>query len=346
MNICKEPYGKTRDGRDVAQITIANDQGMTVTCITYGGIITSVRVPDKNGSISEVSPGFDSIHRYEQEASTYFGALLGRFANRIKNGAFRLDGKEYKLEENWINTHHMHGGFKGFDKVIWKAKEIKDENKVGVKLLYRSVDGDEGYPGNVEIEVSYILNNQNELVMEFFAQTDQATPMNISSHVFWNLAGSGTIKEHDLELNSDFYLPVDPTLLVTGEVRKVQNTPMDFKKPKRIGQDLDRVEGGGYDHCFCLNRYSDDLEFMARLYEPASGRVMEVYTTMPGFHFYSGFFLNNLQGRKGEVYPQYGALALETEYFPDCVNHSHFPSCILKPGQKYQHKTVYKFLIK
>jgi aldose 1-epimerase len=198
----------------------------------------------------------------------------------------------------------------------------------------------------VEIEVSYILNNQNELVMEFFAQTDQATPMNISSHVFWNLAGSGTIKEHDLELNSDFYLPVDPTLLVTGEVRKVQNTPMDFKKPKRIGQDLDRVEGGGYDHCFCLNRYSDDLEFMARLYEPASGRVMEVYTTMPGFHFYSGFFLNNLQGRKGEVYPQYGALALETEYFPDCVNHSHFPSCILKPGQKYQHKTVYKFLIK
>lgn len=346
IEISKEFFGKTKDGQSVDLFKLKNNQDMAVSCITYGGIITSVRIPDKKGNMNEVSPGFDSIERYEQEAPTYFGALLGRFANRIKNGKFRLDGKEYQLGTNWLKTHHMHGGFNGFDKVIWQAKEIKGQNIVGVKLSYRSVDGEEGYPGNADIEVNYILNDANELLMEFLAKTDQATPMNISSHAFWNLAGSGTIKEHELEFNSDFYLPVDQTLLATGEVLHVQNTPMDFRKPKKIGQDLNQVAGGGYDHCFCMNRQSDGLEFMARLYEPVSGRAMEVYTTMPGFHFYSGFFLNNLQGRKGEVYPQYGALALETEFFPDSVNHSHFPGCILRPGQEYLHKTMYKFLIK
>jgi aldose 1-epimerase len=345
MNIKKEFYGKTKNGESVDLYEISSSKGISVSIITYGGIITSIKMPDKNGHIGEINLGFDSLDRYEND-SRYFGAILGRFSNRIANGKFNLDGKKYSLALNDNKVSHLHGGVIGYDKIVWSVKEIKNKESVGIKLNYKSKDGEEGYPGNVDIEVDYILTENSELTIDYFATTDKSTPINLTNHAYWNLAGKGDVKNHELELNADFYLPSNDHSIPTGEILMVKNTPMDFTKPKIIGSEIEKLKGSGYDHCYIVNKINDGLNFTARVYEPTSGRCLEIYTTKPAVQFYSGNYLNDLKGRENELYNKNYGFCLETEYYPDAVNHTHFPTCILKPGEEYKYKTVHKLFVK
>jgi len=349
--IKKEFFGKIQDGQ-VDLYTITNAHGMELRVTNYGGIIVSLRVPDKNGSVADVVLGYDNLDGYAKNPA-YFGAIVGRYANRIANGAFTLDGAVYQLAKN-NGPNSLHGGLKGFDKVIWHAEPFTNEQGSGLILTYTSKDGEEGYPGNLKTKVTYTLTDQNELRIDYEATTDKATPVNLTSHSYFNLAGegSGDILKQELTLNADRFTPVDQTLIPTGELRPVKGTPLDFTKPTPVGARInDNYEqlliAHGYDQNFVLNRKDDDLLLAARVHEPGSGRILEVYTTEPGVQLYTGNFLDGtITGKHGHVYNQHAALCLETQHFPDSPNHANFPSTILRPGKTFRSRTVYRFSVR
>jgi aldose 1-epimerase len=346
----KEAFGKTRDGRPVDLYTLTNSNGMEVRVMTYGGIIVSMRVPDKNGKVADVVLGHDELDGYMPNPP-YFGAIVGRYANRIANGTFTVDGVKYTLAKN-DGPNTLHGGILGFNQKIWEGAEFKNAKGVGVAFTYLSKDGEEAFPGNLKVKVSYTLTNKNQLILDYEATTDKATPINFSQHSYFNLAGAGTgdILGHDVMLNADRFTPVDKTLIPTGELRPVQGTPMDFTKPTAIGARINDtyeqlVLGHGYDHNFVINRTDKDgLTLAAKVHEPTSGRVLEVFTTEPGVQFYSGNFLDGtIVGKQGHAYKQRYGFCLETQHYPDSPNHPDFPSTILKPGATFHSETIFKF---
>ncbi len=346
MNIGKEPFGRTGDGREVMLYTLHNDGDVTVKIITYGGIITSLQAPDKEGKTADLVLGFNTLEEY-LGAHPYFGAIVGRYANRIAGGRFVLNGTEYKLAMN-EGKCHLHGGNTGFDKVVWDAEELKNGKAVGVRLSYLSKDGEEGYPGNLEVTVTYQLNNENELVIEYEAVTDKPTIINLTNHSYFNLRGegSGDILGHEIMINADQYTVIDENLLPTGEIAPVKGSPLDFTEARPIGARIGEL-AGGYDHNYVLNKAQpDELSLAARVCDPESGRILEVFTTQPGMQFYTSNFLDgSLVGKSGRPYHKYAAFCLETQHFPDSPNQKHFPSTVLNPGATYRQKTIYKFSV-
>ena len=335
MTIDKEYFGRTA-GAEVYRYSLYDDRGHHVDIITYGGAITSLWAPDRSGVFGDIVLGFGSLEDYTSNPR-YFGALIGRHANRIAQGRFTLDGVEYQLPQN-NGANHLHGGFRGFDKRIWTAKEGDGV----LHLSYFSKDGEEGYPGNVEAFVDYRLSN-NELRLEYRATTDRDTIVNLTNHSYFNLKGDGTILDHELILNADHFTPVSGDLIPTGEIASVAGTSMDFRKAKAIGSEIRSISG--YDHNFCLNDWDGTLRSAARLYEPVSGRVLEILTTQPGIQFYSGNFLDgSFIGKNGVAYVKYAGLCLEPQHFPDAPNHPKFPSTVLKAGEEYRQTSVYRFL--
>ncbi len=349
-HISKQPYGTTADGLSVDEYTLTNAQSAAVTVITFGGIITALRVPDRAGALANVVLGFSQLSDYEAQKN-YFGAIIGRYGNRIAQGGFTLDGRAYTVPMN-DGTNSLHGGLKGFDKRVWTATEIQGAGEVGLRLSYLSPDGEEGYPGNLSVTVTYTLTDDNALRIDYHATTDAPTPVNLTNHSYFNLAGngSGDIYDHVLTINADNCTPVDATLIPTGGIAPVAGTPLDFRAPKRIGDevrsgDVQMVLARGYDHNFVLNQRAASVP-VARLTEPTSGRVLEVLTTEPAMQFYSGNFLDGtLVGSFGGTYRQGDGLCLETQHYPDSPNHDNFPSTILRPGEAYQTTTTYRFSV-
>jgi aldose 1-epimerase len=349
-----KPFGKTRGGTPVDLFILTNSNGMKAKIISYGAILTELDVPDRNGKPGDVVLGFDNLEQY-LAGHPHFGATTGRVANRIAKGKFMLDSKEYTLAIN-NGPNALHGGLKGFDKIVWSAPGHTGEPKetsdaVAVQFTYVSADGEEGYPGNLTTVVTYTLTNQNELRIDYKATTDKATPVNLTNHSYFNLGGpqSGDILGHELMLEADEYTPADDTLIPTGEIKSVKGTPLDFTKPTTIGSRIGQVadKTGGYDHNFVLRSKGGRLALAARVYEPKTGRVMEMYTTEPGVQLYTANFLDGkLKGKGGVVYQKHQAFCLEAQHFPDSVHHPEFPTIILRPGQTYTQTTVYKFLVK
>lgn len=326
---------------------LKNKNGMEIHVTNFGGIVTKILTKDKNGKSGDIVLGFDRAENYQKNYQhPYFGALIGRYGNRIAKGRFILDGKEYKLAVN-NGPNHLHGGKVGFDKVFWDVKEL-GKNKLS--LSYLSRDGEEGYPGNLKVMVTYELTDNDEWKIEYFAETDKSTPMNLTQHSYWNLSAEKgqTILDHEIMINSDEITEVDSDLTPTGKMKKIAGTEMDLTKPKKIGQDIGKIkEGGGYDHNYVLRGKMGKLRQAAILHDPKSGRLMEVWTTGPGIQFYSGNFLDGkLMGKGGDAYIKNDGLCLETQHYPDSPNHPNFPSTILKPGNKYTSTTVYKFSVK
>ena len=348
-NFKREPFGKVADGTPVELFTLKNDSGMIVKITNYGGIVVSLLVPDKNGKLGDVVLGYDQLEGYVKN-NPYFGSIVGRYGNRIAHGKFSLEGHTFSLAQN-NNGNHLHGGIKGFDKAIWKAQPFTGAKGAGVKLTYLSKDGEEGYPGDLSTTVVYTLTPQNELKIEYLATTDKATVVNLTNHSYFNLSGSGTILDHVVQIFADQTTPVDQGLIPTGEIKSVKGTPLDFTTPHAIGlriqsKDQQMVFGGGYDHNFVLNSGGGELALAAKVFCPASGRLMEVFSTEPGIQFYSGNFLDGtIKGKEGQVYEQRSGLCLETQHFPDSPNKLQFPSTVLKPGQKYQTTTIIKFSV-
>lgn len=341
--ITKADWGEF-DSSKVYLYTLTNSKGTEVKITNYGGIVTSFVTADKNGNRSSIIIGFDSLNGYLAKPP-YFGALIGRYGNRIGDAKFTLDGKEYKLAAN-NGKNHLHGGLKGFDKVVWTATIMNDTIPT-LMLTYLSKDGEEGYPGNLKVTVHYILTEDNELKIEYDAETDKATPVNLTNHSYFNLTGdvSNTILNHTLMIDADNYTPVDTTLIPTGEIKSVKGTPFDFTTAKTIGKEIDSVKGG-YDHNWVLNKKDNSLQKVAVLSDSLSGRSVEVYTTEPGLQFYTGNFLDGkFINRDGKAINQHTALCMETQHFPDSPNEPNFPSTILKPGEKYHSETVYKVVI-
>ena len=343
--IMEKPFG-TYEGKAVTEYTITNANGMQVGVINYGGIITKIITQDKTGKPGDVVTGFESLDGFLQKGVPYFGALIGRYGNRIAKGKFTLDGKEYTLAGN-NNGNSLHGGNKGYDKVYWNIE--KQAGDSSLKLTYTSPDGEEGYPGTLNIEVLYTLTAANELKIEYTATTDKATPINLTSHAYFNLSAGAdsTILGHDLMLNANQFTPVDSSLIPTGALQDVKGGAMDFNTAKPIGRDIAQVTGG-YDHNWVLNKTGNDLTLAASLYHPGSGRLMEVFTTEPGIQFYSGNFLDGTltNTKSGTKYNKHYALCLETQHFPNSPNQPNFPSTILKPGETYKHTCIYKFSTK
>jgi aldose 1-epimerase len=340
MNITKEKFGML-DSTEVFLYTLVNDNGMTAKITNYGGIVTSIMAPGRDGTMADVVLGFDSLRPY-LDGHPYFGCIVGRYGNRIANGKFTLDGKEYTLAQN-NGINHLHGGIRGFDKVVWKAKERLSADSASLLLQYTSKDGEEGYPGNLGVRVTYTLTNADELVISYDATTDKATPVNLTHHSYFNLAGTQeNILDHILMIDADSYVVVNEDLIPTGELRPVEGTAMDFRSPTAIGERIEQVEGG-YDHTYVLNNDGKQVK-VADLYHPASGRAVEVYTTEPGMQFYSGNFLDgSLTGKNGITYHRHHGLCLETQHFPDSPNQASFPSTILRAGETYAYTTIYKF---
>jgi len=346
----KESFGSAQ-GKSVTLYTLTNSNGLEVRVMNFGGIIVSVRTPDKQGRMDDIVLGFDDLQGY-LDNEPYFGAIIGRYANRIAAARFTLDGVQYSLARN-NGLNSLHGGIKGFNQVVWNGEPFENSTGVGLILTYTSPDGEEGYPGNLRAKVTYTLNDQNELSFDYEATTDKATPVNLTQHSYFNLAGEGRgdILGQELTLNADRFTPVDKNLIPTGELRAVKNTTLDFTKSTTIGfrindKDEQLVLGHGYDHNFVVRRTGPGSVLAARLREPQTGRTLEVYTTEPGVQLYSGSFLDGtITGKQGHVYKQRFGLALETQHFPDSPNHPEFPSTILRPGQVYQSRTVYKFSV-
>lgn len=340
----EKPYGNTQ-GQAITEYTITNPSGMQVSIINYGGTVTKLLAPDKAGNMGDVVLGYDTLSGFLQTGNPYFNALIGRYGNRIAAGKFTLDGKAYTLAGN-NNGNSLHGGNKGYDKVVWTAKKLSDSS---IQLNYLSKDGEEGYPGNLNVQVVYTLTPDNELKLDYTATTDKATPVNLTSHCYFNLSAGAdsTILNHQLQIAADKYTPVNAQLIPTGKIEDVKGGPMDFTSAKQIGKEIAQVDGG-YDHNWVLNKTGNNLEKVASLYEPNSGRFMEVLTTEPGLQFYSGNFLDGTltNTKAGKRYPKHAALCLETQHFPDSPNQPSFPNTILKPGETYRQTTVYKFSTK
>jgi aldose 1-epimerase len=337
----KSNFGKLPDGTVVNLYTLTNSHGLLAKVITYGTIITELHVPDRTGNNGDIVLGFDNLDQY-LKGHPYFGCTVGRVANRIAKGRFTLDGKAYQLAVN-NGPNHLHGGLKGFDKAVWKAEP---KSGASVKFSYSSPDGEENYPGKVDAVVAMALTDANELRIDYSAVTDKPTPVNLTNHSYFNLAGHGDILNHELMLAADFFTPSDETSIPTGEIKPVKGTPMDFTTPKPIGSRISQVKGEkiGYDHNYFINHGGKDLTLFARVRERETGRVMEVSTTQPGVQFYTGNYLDgSLTGKHGVVYGQHTGFCLETQHFPDSVNHPNFPSVILRPGQSYRQTTVFKF---
>jgi aldose 1-epimerase len=349
MSIDSTPFGTTHEGEPVEQYTIKNANGVTARVLTYGAIIFSLEVPDKNGHFTNVTANCASLADYENR-SPCFGALIGRYANRIAHGEFPLEGRTISLPRN-AGPHHIHGGVRGFNKRVWKAEPFRASDAVGLKLSYVSKDGEEGYPGNLTCTIIYELNNRNEWKMEYNAETDKTTVVNISNHSYWNLDGaqSGTVLDHVLTVDADKYLLADDALIPTGTIAPVEGTPVDFRQPHRVGERMSQIKekqfGGGYDHCFVINNPKPgDLVFCAKLKDPKSGRTMEVSTTQPGVQVFTANFQSGaFSGPGGYSYPQHLGLCLETQHFPDSPNKPQFPSTVLKPGEVYHQTTIHKF---
>jgi aldose 1-epimerase len=349
--VTSTPLDKTADGQVVDLITLRNNNGITVSVLTYGGVILSLKTPDGTGAMDDIVLGFDNVGPYADK-SPYFGALIGRYGNRIAKGKFALDGKTYTLATNNNGVNHLHGGVKGWDKKVWAADPFNDVTRgLGVKLSYTSVDGEEGYPGTVKADVTYTLTDNDQLIVDYHATTNAPTVLNLTQHSYFNLAGGKAtdILGHELTINADKYTPVDATLIPTGEIATVEGTPFDFRTSTaigaRIGQTNEQLtRGKGYDHNWVLNRTGDGLSLAAKVVEPVTGRTLEITTTEPGLQFYSGNFLDGtITGKAGRVYPLRSGFCLETQHFPDSPNHANFPSTVLRPGQEYKTKTVFTF---
>lgn len=335
MYIDKQHFGVTSDGENVNLFTLKNDRGLEVSITNYGATVTSILTADRRGKREDIVLGYSSLEEYIKNPR-YLGGLIGRHANRIGLGRFSLNGDEYQLTQN-NGVNHLHGGAKGFDKRVWKAFDQDDTGAASLRLQYLSVDGEEGYPGNVTANVTYTLFPENELEIDYSATTDRDTIVNLTNHAYFNLAGSGDILGHELTLHADAFTPVSKELIPTGEIESVANTVMDFRRSRPIAT-------GGYDHNFVLKDYDGSLRNAARLYEPNSGRVLEILTTQPGIQFYSGNFLDgSLKGKRGVAYEQYAGLCLEPQHFPDAPNHANFPSTVLSLGEVYKHISVYRF---
>lgn len=342
-------FGTMPDGRVIHLYTLTNRHGVEVSITNYGGRVVSILAPDRIGKMADVTLGFNHLQGY-LGANPFFGALVGRYANRIALAQFTLDGVKYPLAKN-DGPNSLHGGAKGFDKKVWKARELSPAEPA-LELTYLSKEGEEGYPGNLSVKVVYTLTDENGLRIDYTATTDKDTVINLTNHAYFNLAGQGNgdILKHQLMINAGRFTPIDSTLIPTGELRSVQGTPFDFRKPTAIGARIeDNNEqlkyGKGYDHNFVLNRHGSGLTLAARVTEPESGRVLEVWTTQPGLQFYTGNFLDGtIRGKEGKVYGRRSALCLETQHFPDSPNHPDFPTAELKPGETYHQVTVYKFL--
>ena len=345
-------FGKLPTSESVYLYTLSNQTGMKVEIINYGAIVVSITAPDKNGKLEDVVLGFDNLEDYLNDNS-FIGTIVGRFGNRIYNGKMILEGKEYQLTIN-DGENHLHGGPKGFHKVLWNAVSIENESAQALKLSYHSRDGEEGYPGNLNIEVTYTLTNNNELRIDYLATTDKPTVVNPTSHTYFSLSGSpvNSILNEELQLYADNITPVNKTLIPTGELMKVENTPFDFRKPHKIGERIDEKNeqlefGKGYDHNWVLNNYNGSVRKVGELFEPTSGRLMEIYTDQPGIQFYSGNFMNGtLKGKKGIIYNYRSALCLEAQHFPNSPNQPNFPSVKLNAGVKYKQQTIYRFTFK
>ncbi|MFA0964407.1 aldose epimerase family protein [Roseivirga sp. BDSF3-8] len=344
--ITKAPFGTMPDGTEIEKFTVEAPDGAKVDIITYGGIVTSLMVPDKDGNLGDVVLGHNSLQPYLDD-NPFFGAIIGRYGNRIAKGKFSLDGEAYTLATN-NDQNHLHGGEKGFDKVVWQGKEVQTEEAAGVELTYTSPDGEEGYPGTLDVKVTYLFYPDHTLEILYEAETDKRTIVNLTNHSYFNLGSDSTILDHRLMLNASQYLPVDNTLIPTGELKQVEGTPFDFTELQPIGEYINAeneqiARGGGYDHCWVLN--SDSYSTVAaRVQEPQSGRVMEVYTTEPGIQFYSGNFLDgSITGKDGTPYVYRSGFCLETQHFPDSPNQPGFPSVVLEPGETYRTKTKYTF---
>ena len=343
--IDREKFGQTNEGVSVDLFTLTNDNGLTVKITNYGGIVTSMLVPDKMGNFEDIVLGFDNLQNY-LDGHPYFGSLIGRYANRIAKGMFELKGVLYYLAAN-NGENHLHGGNRGFDKVVWDSEPFVEENEVGLNLSYLSKDMEEGYPGNLNVKVTYRLTNENQLIIDYFAETDKACPVNLTHHSYFNLtAGKENILNHKVMINANSYVGIDNNLIPTGQIRDLIGTEMDFTLPKIIGSRIDMVDGG-YDHCYIINKNPDDMSLIARVHEETSGRIMEVYSTEPGVQFYSGNFLDgSIKGKNGIVYDKHFGFCLETQHFPDSPNQKDFPSTILYPGESYTYSTIYEFSVK
>jgi aldose 1-epimerase len=345
LRITKSHFGTT-EGREVDLYSLITD-GMEISITNYGGAITSIRVPDRKGDFGDVVLGYETLQEYVKNPR-FFGALIGRSANRIAKGRFTLDGVEYQLAQN-NGENHLHGGTRGFDKVVWEASDELDDDRAVLRLMYLSKDGEENYPGNLTANVSYVLTRERELLIEYQAVTDKRTIVNLTNHSYFNLAGTWTIRDHELTLNANAFTPVSSDLIPTGEIRRVDRTPMDFREPTPIGRRINEPYDqlgftGGYDHNFVLNDSSGALRLAARAYNPSSGRVLEAHTTQPGIQFYSGNFLDgSLTGKGGVVYQKHAGFCLEPQHFPDSPNHPNFPTTVLEPGEEYKQTTVFRF---
>jgi len=344
MKLTRSVFGKTSHGQEVELFSLKSEGGLEAEIISYGAALKSFRMPDRKGKVEEVTLGFDTLAEYEGNRR-FFGATIGRVANRIAGGRFFLEGKEYRLAVN-NGPNHLHGGVKGFDRVAWKGETFSQPDIASIVFTYTSPEGEEGYPGELRVAVTYTFSGEGDLSITYEAETDEPTPVNLTNHTFWNLRGVGTtIEPLELELRCPFYLPVDDTLIPTGEILSVRNTPMDFLTPKPIGRDIDRVKPDGYDHCFAIEGGTEPLRRAAILRDPESGRSMEVWTDLPGIQFYSGNMIKDIRGAGGVWFTRRSALCLETELFPDSVHRPHFPSIILQPGITFRTTTVHRFRV-
>ena len=350
VTLTQTPFGRTPDGEGIGLMTLKNANGIEVRVMTYGGIIVSIKTPDRTGEFGDIVLGHDTAEEYFKNPN-YFGVLVGRYANRIAKAAFVLDGKTYKLAAN-NGVNSLHGGAKGWDQAVWKADPFQDARGVGVVLTHTSPNGDEGYPGTVTAKVTYTLTDRNELAVDYEATTDAPTVINLTQHSYFNLSAgqTQTILEHRLMINADRYTPVDDTLIPTGELALVQDTPFDFRTTTAMGARIDQKNntqlerGKGYDHNWVLNAASEGLTKAASVFDPRSGRTLDISTTEPGIQFYSGNFLDGtVKGKGGVMIPHRGGFCLETQHFPDSPNHPSFPSTVLRPGQQYRSRTVFTF---
>ncbi len=344
--VTSREFGRLPDGSPVTEYTLASPSGLEVKVLDYGATIISVRVPDRDGKVDNVVLRLDSLEDYVK-GHPLLGSVVGRYANRISEAKFVLDGREHRLTRN-SGRHHIHGGNAGFHRALFRAEVLPEREGVGIRLRHTSPDGEDGYPGKLEVEVTYKVTDENELRMEYSARTDRPTHVNLTNHAYWNLsgAGSGDILDHVLTLQASFYLPTDAETIPTGEIRSVAGTPMDFRTPTAIGARIDSVENRNYDHCYVADKKEPgELSFFARLVDPKSGRCMEVYTTEPGAQLYTAKWLSDRLRHAGKSYGPYHGVCLETQHFPDTPNRPHFPSTVLRPGETYRQVTVHRFSV-